>query len=170
MFSGLLSGAKERAVRLNGSSAPKGGENVKFTLSQILGPIFDSNINCCCLSLSTLCQNKEITRSMGPCLFCRGPFDASEGPSQDQEGAIKARKGLFENKVGKQRLEFIYEHSTRGPSMAHFIPIARAPAEPLPNQVWFKLKSLPTASENPVRTSSVGLCRSVRDLFRIAKL
>ena len=54
--------------------------------------------------------------------------------------------------------------------MAHFIPIARVLTALLLNRVCFRLKPLPSASESPVRASSVYLCRSGRDLFLTAEL
>ena len=41
--------------------------------------------------------------SKGKCIFCKGLFQASEGPSQIREGAFKVREGLLKNKVGKHR-------------------------------------------------------------------
>ena len=62
------------------------------------------------------------------------------------------------------------DHSTRGSSMAHFIPIAGALAAPLLNQVCFRLKPLHSMSESPARTTSVNICRFGMDLFWTAEL
>ena len=106
-------------------------------------------IKCWRLPLSTLGENEEITSFRG--LFCRGPFEATEFPTQVREGAFKTREWLPRNKVGKQRLVFVFG---RGPfyqapaSMAHFISTAEAFAAPLLNRVCFSLKHLPSASES----------------------
>ena len=51
-------------------------------------------------------------KTSSPCIFCKGRFEASEGPSQARGGTFKAREGLFKNKVGKHRLVFVFG---RGP-------------------------------------------------------
>ena len=63
MFSGVLSVAWEKAVWLNHSGAPRGGENGETSppLSDPRGPFSTTSMKCCRLPLSTLSENKEIT-------------------------------------------------------------------------------------------------------------
>ena len=71
----------------------------------------------------------------------------------------------------QKRLVSIFGRLLIGHSMANFFPVARALAAPLLNRVYFRLKSLLSASsESSVRTSSVGLCRYGRDLLQTSEL
>ena len=81
MFSGLLPGAKEKAVRLNRSGAHKGDEKVKFhpTLrcwahTPTTTLVVYSNYQVLPPSTVNTSENKEITSYRGPMSILQGPI------------------------------------------------------------------------------------------------
>ena len=78
MFSGLLSGAKKKAVCLNCSGALKGSENGEISsLSPILGAHFRVHLSSAAVShCPHFLKIRRLQGSEGPCLFCKGPFEA----------------------------------------------------------------------------------------------